>query len=75
MSFIDALAKGVATIKDVSQYRHRWSLYLDGSDDMTVYEYLGLTLNEYSRSHGLQDVLETHVIVHKRQKELGILPA
>lgn len=75
MSFVDALAKGIAISSDINQYRDRWSLYLDDSQDIPVYEYLGLSLNDYCRSQGLTDVFETHAIICKRQMELGILPA
>lgn len=72
-SFVEDFVKGIATLKDVGMYRHRWSRYVYGSLDMTVYEFLGMDLYEYERSHGGENVFEMYAIKIKRQRELRIL--
>lgn len=74
-SFVEDLVKGVATLKDIGMYRHRWSRYVNGSEDLTVYEYLGMSLYEYERSGGGENVFEMHAILTNRKKEFGLLAA
>ena len=74
-SFVEDFVRGIATLADVNMYRSRWSRYVDGTDDMTIYEYLGMSLYEYERSHGGESVFEMHAIRLSRQKEFGLLAA
>lgn len=52
MSFISDVIAGIAQVSDVDSYRKRWSEYASGTDDMTCYDFLGLTYNQYVRCMG-----------------------
>lgn len=66
LSFMEALIQGKAQPSDAVKYRQQWSRFENDSEDMTCYEYLGMTYEEYVASSAgdnhavLMDIVKCH---------------
>ena len=63
MSFVSDVINGKAELSDICAYRKRWSNYEEGSTDLTCYEFLGLSFDEYALCVGGHDIRKLALII------------
>lgn len=70
LSFMEALIQGKAQPSDAVKYRQQWSRFENDSEDMTCYEYLGMTYEEYVATNAgdNHDVLMNIVKCHRQSR-------
>lgn len=69
---MELLIQNKAQPSDAVKYRQEWSRFENESEDMTCYEYLGMTYEEYVYTSAGDDHAALKNVVFTRQRNRGL---